>query len=110
MPTRTCAVTIRAPRGLRACIASAVAPEADLPAKLRAGILAFLRFSHQRRRGWIALLSNEAGVSSTITDLVAKGRLGIKTKGGLFDYTDEQVGQLRAQRGASLVKVRKALS
>ena len=55
-------------------------------------------------------LSNEAGVSSTITDLVAKGRLGIKTKGGLFDYTDEQVGQLRAQRGASLVKVRKALS
>lgn len=55
-------------------------------------------------------LSNEAGVSTTITDLVAKGRLGMKTKGGLFDYTDEQVGQLRAQRGASLVKVRKALS
>ena len=55
-------------------------------------------------------LSNEAGVSATITDLVAKGRLGMKTKGGLFDYTDEQVGQLRAQRGASLVKVRKALS
>lgn len=55
-------------------------------------------------------LSNEAGVSSTITDLVAQGRLGMKTKGGLFDYTDEQVGQLRAQRGASLVKVRKALS
>ena len=33
----------------------------------------------------------------------------MKTKGGLFDYTDEQVGQLRAQRGAELVKVRKAL-
>ena len=55
-------------------------------------------------------LSNEAGVSKTIGDLVAQGRLGMKTKGGLFDYTDEQIGQLRAQRGASLVKVRKALS
>jgi 3-hydroxybutyryl-CoA dehydrogenase/5-formyl-3-hydroxy-2-methylpyridine 4-carboxylate dehydrogenase len=55
-------------------------------------------------------LSNAAEVSSTIRDLVAQGRLGLKTKGGLFDYTDEQVGQLRAQRGAKLVAVRKALS
>ena len=54
-------------------------------------------------------LSNTTEVSSTIKDLVAQGRLGMKTKGGLFDYTDEQIGQLRAQRGASLVKVRKAL-
>ena len=55
-------------------------------------------------------LSNAAEVSPTIRDLVDKGRLGIKTKGGLFDYTDEQIGQLRAQRGAKLVQVRKALS
>ncbi|MBX3030450.1 MAG: 3-hydroxyacyl-CoA dehydrogenase family protein [Chloroflexi bacterium] len=55
-------------------------------------------------------LSNASEVSPTIRDLVAKGRLGMKTKGGLFDYTDEEVGALRAQRGASLVKVRKALS
>ena len=34
----------------------------------------------------------------------------MKTKGGLFDYTDEEVGELRAERGASLVKVRKALA
>ncbi len=34
----------------------------------------------------------------------------MKTKGGLFDYTDEQVAALRAQRGHVLVKVRKALS
>ncbi len=54
-------------------------------------------------------LSNAAEVSSTIRDLVDQGRLGMKTKGGLFDYTDEQVGQLRAQRGAKLVAVRKAL-
>jgi 3-hydroxybutyryl-CoA dehydrogenase/5-formyl-3-hydroxy-2-methylpyridine 4-carboxylate dehydrogenase len=54
-------------------------------------------------------LSNASEVSPTIKDLVAKGRLGMKTKGGLFDYTDEEVAQLRAQRGASLVKVRKAL-
>jgi 3-hydroxyacyl-CoA dehydrogenase len=54
-------------------------------------------------------LSNAAEVSPTIRSLVEQGRLGIKTKGGLFDYTDEQIGQLRAQRGAKLVAVRKAL-
>jgi 3-hydroxybutyryl-CoA dehydrogenase/5-formyl-3-hydroxy-2-methylpyridine 4-carboxylate dehydrogenase len=55
-------------------------------------------------------LSNTAEVSPTIRDLVERGRLGLKTKGGLFDYTDDEVGQLRAQRGAKLVAVRKALS
>jgi len=55
-------------------------------------------------------LSNASEVSPTIKDLVAKGRLGMKTKGGLFDYTDEEVGALRAERGAYLVKVRKALA
>ncbi len=54
-------------------------------------------------------LSNAADVSPTIRTLVEQGRLGMKTKGGLFDYTDEEVGQLRAQRGAKLVAVRKAL-
>jgi 3-hydroxybutyryl-CoA dehydrogenase/5-formyl-3-hydroxy-2-methylpyridine 4-carboxylate dehydrogenase len=55
-------------------------------------------------------LSNAAEVSPTIRALVEQGRLGMKTKGGLFDYTDEEVVQLRAQRGAKLVAVRKALS
>ena len=45
-------------------------------------------------------LSNTAEVSPTIGAQVAQGRLGMKTKGGLFDYTDEQVGALRAQRKA----------
>lgn len=55
-------------------------------------------------------LSNASEVSPTIRDLVARGRLGMKTKGGLFDYTDEEVASLRAERGAQLVKVRKALA
>ena len=55
-------------------------------------------------------LSNAAEVSPTIRSLVEQGRLGIKTRGGLFDYTDEEIGQLRAQRGAKLVAVRKALA
>jgi 3-hydroxybutyryl-CoA dehydrogenase/5-formyl-3-hydroxy-2-methylpyridine 4-carboxylate dehydrogenase len=54
-------------------------------------------------------LSNASEVSSTIQALTAQGRLGIKTKGGIFDYTDEQIGQLRGQRAAKLVAVRKAL-
>jgi 3-hydroxybutyryl-CoA dehydrogenase/5-formyl-3-hydroxy-2-methylpyridine 4-carboxylate dehydrogenase len=55
-------------------------------------------------------LSCEQGVSSTIVSLTERGRLGMKTKGGIFDYTDEQIDQLRAERFAGLVKVRKALS
>jgi 3-hydroxybutyryl-CoA dehydrogenase/5-formyl-3-hydroxy-2-methylpyridine 4-carboxylate dehydrogenase len=55
-------------------------------------------------------LSNEAGISSTIQALTGAGRLGIKTKGGIFDYTDEEIGQLRAMRAQKLVAVRKALA
>jgi 3-hydroxyacyl-CoA dehydrogenase len=55
-------------------------------------------------------LSNETGISSTATGLRDSGRLGIKTGGGFFDYTPERVEALRAQRGAALVAVRKALS
>ena len=54
-------------------------------------------------------LSTEKGLSSTIQGLVDQGRLGMKTKGGIFDYTDEQIAELRAQRFGGLVRVRKAL-
>jgi 3-hydroxybutyryl-CoA dehydrogenase/5-formyl-3-hydroxy-2-methylpyridine 4-carboxylate dehydrogenase len=54
-------------------------------------------------------LSNASEVSSTIRELTGEGRLGMKTKGGIFDYTDEEVGQLRAERARKLVAVRKAL-
>lgn len=54
-------------------------------------------------------LSNEAGISSTIQALTAQGRLGIKTKGGIFDYTDEEIASLRAMRAQKLVAVRKAI-
>ena len=54
-------------------------------------------------------LSNETGVSSTATGLKESGRLGIKTGGGFFDYTPEQVKELAQQRAAALVAVRKAL-
>jgi 3-hydroxyacyl-CoA dehydrogenase len=54
-------------------------------------------------------LSTSGEVSSTIRDLIDKGRLGMKTGGGLYDYTPEQIEQLRAQRAAKLVAVRKAL-
>jgi 3-hydroxyacyl-CoA dehydrogenase len=54
-------------------------------------------------------LSNETQVSSTAIDLKEKGRLGVKTGGGFFDYTPERVKELAQQRAASLVAVRKAL-
>jgi 3-hydroxybutyryl-CoA dehydrogenase/5-formyl-3-hydroxy-2-methylpyridine 4-carboxylate dehydrogenase len=54
-------------------------------------------------------LSTSGDVSKTIHDLIDQGRLGMKTGGGIYDYTPEQIEQLRAQRAAKLVAVRKAL-
>ncbi|MEZ5080322.1 MAG: 3-hydroxyacyl-CoA dehydrogenase NAD-binding domain-containing protein [Thermoleophilia bacterium] len=54
-------------------------------------------------------LCNRDDVSSTIQDLIAEGRLGMKTGGGLFDYTPEQIDELRKQRAAAFVTVRKAI-
>jgi 3-hydroxyacyl-CoA dehydrogenase len=54
-------------------------------------------------------LSTSGEVSSTIRRLIEEGRLGMKTGGGIYDYTPEQIDALRAQRAAKLVAVRKAL-
>jgi 3-hydroxyacyl-CoA dehydrogenase len=55
-------------------------------------------------------LSGATETSKTITDLTAEGRLGMKTGGGLYDYTPESIDRLRAERARKLVAVRKALS
>ena len=54
-------------------------------------------------------LSTSGEVSSTIRDRIAEGKLGMKTGSGIYEYTPEQIDQLRAQRAAKLVAVRKAL-
>src|SRR5439155_19182356 len=54
-------------------------------------------------------LSTSGEVSSTIRSLIERGRLGMKTGGGLYDYTPEDIARLRAERAAKLVAVRKAL-
>jgi 3-hydroxybutyryl-CoA dehydrogenase/5-formyl-3-hydroxy-2-methylpyridine 4-carboxylate dehydrogenase len=48
-------------------------------------------------------------VSSLIKDKTKAGKLGIKSRDGLFSYTSDQVKTLRAERARSLVAVRKAL-
>ena len=55
-------------------------------------------------------LCNDSGVSSTVTSKVAAGRLGVKTQGGLFDYTPEEVERLARERGRLLVASKKALT
>jgi 5-formyl-3-hydroxy-2-methylpyridine 4-carboxylic acid 5-dehydrogenase len=57
-----------------------------------------------------ASLNASPEVSKTVTDKVAAGKLGIKTQGGLFDYTPERIQQLQQQRGRKLVATRKALT
>ncbi|MEX2647836.1 MAG: 5-formyl-3-hydroxy-2-methylpyridine 4-carboxylate 5-dehydrogenase [Alphaproteobacteria bacterium] len=54
-------------------------------------------------------LSNRGDVAPYVTKRTAAGRLGMKTGGGIFDYTPEQVNDLRARRAKKLVAVRKAL-
>jgi 3-hydroxyacyl-CoA dehydrogenase len=54
-------------------------------------------------------LSTSGEVSTTIRDLIDQGRLGMKTGGGIYDYTPEEIDRLRAQRAGKLVAVRKAL-
>jgi len=54
-------------------------------------------------------LSNSTGISETVTKKVEQGRLGIKTGGGLFDYTPEKIQELQQRRGRLLVATRKAL-
>ncbi len=54
-------------------------------------------------------LCTSGEVSSTIRELIEGGRLGMKTGGGIYDYTPEQIEELRAKRAGKLVAVRKAL-
>jgi 3-hydroxyacyl-CoA dehydrogenase len=54
-------------------------------------------------------LSTQSGVSETITKLTGEGKLGLKTGGGLFQYTEEELAELPKKRAAALVAVRKTL-
>jgi 3-hydroxyacyl-CoA dehydrogenase len=54
-------------------------------------------------------LSTESGVSQTITKLTGEGKLGLKTGGGLFDYSEAELAELPKKRAAALVAVRKTL-
>jgi 3-hydroxyacyl-CoA dehydrogenase len=54
-------------------------------------------------------LSTESGISETITRLTGEGKLGIKTGGGLFDYSKQELAELPAKRAAALVAVRTTL-
>ncbi|MDA0229759.1 MAG: 3-hydroxyacyl-CoA dehydrogenase NAD-binding domain-containing protein [Proteobacteria bacterium] len=54
-------------------------------------------------------LSTRDDVSPLITERTAAGRLGIKSGGGIFDYTPEKIAALRQARAQKLVAARKAL-
>jgi 3-hydroxybutyryl-CoA dehydrogenase/5-formyl-3-hydroxy-2-methylpyridine 4-carboxylate dehydrogenase len=54
-------------------------------------------------------LSTASEVSSTIRGKIEEGRLGMKTGGGIYDYTPEEIKELGAKRAGKLVAVRKAL-
>ncbi|MBM3583134.1 MAG: 3-hydroxyacyl-CoA dehydrogenase family protein [Alphaproteobacteria bacterium] len=54
-------------------------------------------------------LCNRADVASYVTGRTGQNKLGMKTGGGIYSYTPEQIPQLRASRAKKLVAVRKAL-
>lgn len=55
-------------------------------------------------------LSARPDVAPLIGSMMEQGRLGIKTLGGLYDYTEESRVSLADRRADALVRVRKALS
>ncbi len=55
-------------------------------------------------------LSSSAEVPQLIKERTANKQLGMKTLGGIYDYTEEQVRERRAEIAAGLVAVRKVLS
>jgi 5-formyl-3-hydroxy-2-methylpyridine 4-carboxylate dehydrogenase len=54
-------------------------------------------------------LENRTSVAPYITQLTREKHLGMKTGKGVFEYTPERTRELRAERGAKLLAVRKAM-
>jgi 3-hydroxyacyl-CoA dehydrogenase len=55
-------------------------------------------------------LSARSDVAPLVGALIDERRLGVKTLGGLYDYTEESRAALAARRADTLIRVRKALS
>ncbi|SMF57351.1 3-hydroxybutyryl-CoA dehydrogenase/5-formyl-3-hydroxy-2-methylpyridine 4-carboxylate dehydrogenase [Tistlia consotensis] len=55
-------------------------------------------------------LSRRADVSGAIAERIGRGRLGLKSGAGLFDYAPGELQSLRAERANRFVAVRKALT
>ncbi|MDX1414952.1 MAG: 3-hydroxyacyl-CoA dehydrogenase NAD-binding domain-containing protein [Candidatus Promineifilaceae bacterium] len=55
-------------------------------------------------------LSNEANVSSLVSDKVREGQLGIKTMGGLFNYEPQDLAPLMQRRMNLLLDTKKVLA
>lgn len=56
-----------------------------------------------------AELCDRADVSPMVTATTGQGKLGMKSGGGLFDYSPEDLANLPRERGAQLVAVRRVL-
>ena len=54
-------------------------------------------------------LCNRGDLSPYVTERTKAGKLGMKTGGGIFNYTPEKIAELRGLRAKRLVAVRKAL-
>lgn len=54
-------------------------------------------------------LCGRGDVAKFVTDRTGQGKLGIKSRSGVFDYTPERIAELQAQRARKLVAARKAL-
>jgi 3-hydroxybutyryl-CoA dehydrogenase/5-formyl-3-hydroxy-2-methylpyridine 4-carboxylate dehydrogenase len=54
-------------------------------------------------------LSKRDDVSAYVAEKTARGQLGLKTGGGIYDYPPERIAELRAERARKLVDVRRTL-
>jgi 3-hydroxybutyryl-CoA dehydrogenase/5-formyl-3-hydroxy-2-methylpyridine 4-carboxylate dehydrogenase len=54
-------------------------------------------------------LSNRTDVAAYVKERTSQRKLGLKTGGGIYEYTAEKIAELQGRRAARLVAVRKAL-
>ncbi|MCC6526965.1 MAG: TetR/AcrR family transcriptional regulator [Polyangiaceae bacterium] len=88
---------------LAACLVAAAAVEPDLARKVRAGILAFLRFVARRRKGWAALVALETGPAGA--DLAALRRGQAQVVAGLLAEVAGRGGKKADARALDLCAV-----
>lgn len=97
------------PEDLDTCVRWGIGYKLSVVGPMRLLDMAGLDIYHSVASFLNAELCARKDVSPMVAKETAKGRLGMKSGAGLFDYTDEELTTMPRQRGARLIAVRRAI-